>query len=498
MEYPSNWLVMGMKDIMFFKSGEGCCISYFGFGSLEGCRVVDVCSKGDENDGGQETDASTPTMKPTKPVNTSRPTRSFLQTASPTVSPEDVTSSHSPSEMSNGPNESKENCETFNWHVATKPGMTNTCTNSGDHPQDWLREEFASKFLFLSSDECCSVMFPKSCVVVSVCEGDEENEELVPPSNIGSDCGALWHVTTEVVEGKFNVCTNGKTAWSVIDVDLPPIANVFLAFDRLPDDVYPPDWDLPNLAPMFFFEDPEQCCKKYFASSIGDDCELVDVCEASLLDDEPEDKQTSVLIQSPVDYPVTDSPVSIEIDTNAPTQTPSTSSPTANPIVLVKEDQYVDYKNGSDGFEGNGDIPWMIGGMWEIDDSVARSGSHSIRNIIQEGSPTAPAISDLTLKLKVDQWAKLKCYAKIAVSMPFDSLKIRVNDETIDAYYVSTSSSWLEIVVGLTPGQQKVTFRVEKAAFEPPFARTSQFGSDALAEKAFCHGGSNVDLGALS
>jgi hypothetical protein len=42
---------------------------------------------------------------------------------------------------------------------------------------------------------------------------------------------------------------------------------------------------------------------------------------------------------------------------------------------------------------------------------------------------------------------------------------------------VSTSSSWLEIVVGLTPGQQKVTFRVEKAAFEPPFARTSQFGS---------------------
>ena len=135
------------------------------------------------------------------------------------------------------------------------------------------------------------------------------------------------------------------------------------------------------------------------------------------------------------------------------------------------------FNGGSDDFEGDGKIPWILGSpaQWEVVDNMAYSGTHSITNI---PSQVVSATRSLKTKINLSNEGSIECRMKLDIGMPFDRFSFHVNDEQRNVFYQPVEG-WATIAADLPSGDNTLEFRVTNGDMFPDFSREemSVYGS---------------------
>ena len=135
-------------------------------------------------------------------------------------------------------------------------------------------------------------------------------------------------------------------------------------------------------------------------------------------------------------------------------------------------DVTVSMSGATDDFEGGGSISWNVGDPteWQIDNTMAYSGTSSITNI---PSPDVSATRSLTTKINLSNVGYISCKIKVDVAMPFDYFSFHVNGEQRTTYY-KREEGWTTLESNLPVGESTLEFRVTTGDMLPPFDRNEQ------------------------
>jgi len=499
--YPKEWNLPAKKKYFLFDDAEECCAGVFSKG--DNCRLVNVCPVGGAvgEDGGwtmtpTENDATPkptrkPTVKPTRrptmgvwfidrqigkcvqscslphpPCGGKRPQweeghetweeccatmpwlniESCIETPSPTEPPDPTmkptrwpskkptqrptrlpTKSPLPPRPTKAPTPVPTiDCSVYKWHMSIVPGEDQTCTNDEEYPSEWLSN--AQYFLHPTSDVCCQRSFNKSCKTIDWCAGlnqvkvKEANEANEVDAGGGRnqdgeseiDCSMnKWHLST--VKGEDKTCTNSG---------------------EFPEELREDD-------EFLLTSTSHLCCKKAFG---GDkDCIVKDWCvEQTKVDEgnEGDDKEGG--------------------------QGDGGDDDGSEP----PESDFVKLDGGEEHFEGEFTMPWDFGDPpeWEIDDSMAHSGYHSVTNI---PSKVELATRTLTLKLDLAAASTITCKMMVDISMPFDRFSVFLNGRIRSNIYQG-KDEWSDLLVGLAPGENTIQFVVTNGDLFPKFDREAE------------------------
>lgn len=306
------------------------------------------------------------------------------------------------------------------------PGESQTCTNDEEYPPEWLTN--AQYFLSPTSDDCCEKSFKKSCKTIDWCAGlnqvtiEEANQANQVDAGGGNqdggsgiDCSTnKWHLS--IVKGEERTCTNSEA--------------------------FPDEW-LAN-DEFLLHSTSHLCCKKAFGGD--EDCEVKDWCAEQTKVDEGNqgDDEGGGLGDGG--------------DNDEGSEPPESS--------FVKLDA------GEDNFEGDFAMPWDFGDPpeWEIDDSMAFSGYHSLTNI---RSNDELATRTLTLKLDMSAASTITCKMKVDISMPFDRFSVALNGRIRSNFYQG-KDEWSDLLVALSPGENTIQFIVTNGDLFPKFDRETE------------------------
>ena len=138
---------------------------------------------------------------------------------------------------------------------------------------------------------------------------------------------------------------------------------------------------------------------------------------------------------------------------------------------------FVDIIHGFDSFDdvdNRSPIPWIFGSPeeWVRDDTRKMTGPGSLRNILPTGSEGS---STLGLKIRIESYSMISCYAHIESAMPYDKFVLEVDGvERYVSYFAQ--DDWINVKTGLQPGEKTIKLIVSKPMYYPPGERTKGSG----------------------
>lgn len=414
----------GKRDSFLFGSAEKCCEAFF---SGERCDLVNICPEG------------LPTMAPTTPA---------PQTEKPISKPKT-------------PNPTSRPSQDVPWYVDRAIGK---CVQSceGSNPCGGKMGKWTENFR--SAQDCCGsipwidfgeclttpsptgpppptgvpTMTPKTGKPTSrPTEAPTTKKPTMAPTSVPTiDCSAYkWHMSTR--EGDIQVCTN--------------------------DEEYPEAWL--ESAQFFFHDTGDECCQSTFGGSCNqrDGCaginkEKIDEAAAEAAEQVIKEEQA---IKDKEEQAIKDK----ENEANQPDDGEDQGTGSDSP--------FVKFDGGMDDFEGDGTIPWILGG-WKIENTKAFDGMFSITNI-PVPSTELGAVSTLMTKIDMSASANLACKVYIDISMPFDRFSFHVNGEQRNVFH-RPENEWITITSGIAPGSNTIEFQVTKGDMDPGFDRDSTDG----------------------
>jgi hypothetical protein len=435
-----------------YETGEACCLGYYGEGNP--CDIVDKCL----NDTTDEEDEE--------------------------VVPVPVAG--------------------IKWWYRLDSSLTGggECLENDEYPADWITD--FSHLLYDTYEECCDNHNDISCLLTEKTEmWYHDNGKCQFGSDYPDWMGAGLNRWTYLFSTKddccqVNACHDGKDDkwWPRDNEDGDGFYCEFSSG-------YPVEFL--EHGDTFLYDTEESCCAMFCGDIIVTTTTTTEAAtdkvapvslaptSAAPVVSSPASKSgkattatTETLMPNPTIAP-TSNPTSSP--SKAPTSTPSTAnlttmSPSKAPIGTsstvvdsIDSHPFVDITEGFDSFDdvdNSKPIPWIFGSPaeWVRDDTRSLTGPGSLRNILPVGSE---ASSTLGLKIRIEHYSTISCYAYVETAMPYDKFILEVDGvERYVSYF--ESNEWINVKTGLQPGEKTIKLIVSKPMYYPPGERTKGSG----------------------
>jgi len=332
-------------------------------------------------------------------------------------------------------------CVGMFWYPADHGGCTFGVVNEEESDMGGIEEYF----LFITREECCA----KWCTHDTGTSagggeggagGTESTVAAVTTGTVGTVASTVIATTTEfATTTTTSTTTNATPTDPCTECTWHESLTAYQTCTNTPE--YPPAWDeYPAARAYFFFHTAEECCATRFSNG----CTVEDVrAEQGGGGAAGEGGDNGSGSGSTTDGD----------DGN------EGASSTDEYHTFLGPRTIEDFDGAIQG------LPFQFHG-WTYDTTTHRSSSFSATNI---PSTRPGASTDLTLKVRVTSPTMISCMGKIDTSMPFEIFTMLVNGQQRNTYYEPVmrmgeeEEQWIEILTGLGPGENIVTFRVQNS-----------------------------------